>query len=69
MSENNKDINTVSEDAVTCAPKGCSAKKTSIGGQALIEGIMMKGPHKTAMAVRKSDGEIVVEVNENGSQT
>ena len=28
------------------------AKKTSIGGQALIEGIMMRGPEKTAMAVR-----------------
>lgn len=33
-------------------------KKTSIGGQALIEGIMMKGPYKTAMAVRKKDGDI-----------
>ena len=30
----------------------CSVKKTSIGGQALIEGIMMKSPEKTAMAVR-----------------
>lgn len=35
--------------------------RTSIGGQALIEGIMMKGPNKTAMAVRKTDGEIFVE--------
>ena len=34
------------------------AKKTSIGGQALIEGIMMKGPYKTMMAVRKKDGTI-----------
>ena len=24
-------------------------KKTSIGGQALIEGVMMRGPEKTAM--------------------
>ena len=32
----------------------CAAKKTSIGGQALIEGIMMRGPEKTAMAVRNS---------------
>lgn len=37
-------------------------KKTSIGGQALIEGIMMRGPEKTAMAVRNTDGEIVMEV-------
>ena len=36
-------------------------KKTSIGGQALIEGIMMRGPEKTAMAVRNPEGEIVIE--------
>ena len=34
------------------------SKYTSIGGQALIEGIMMKSPEKTAMAVRKKDGDI-----------
>ena len=33
-------------------------KYTSIGGQALIEGIMMKSPEKTAMAVRLPDGTI-----------
>ena len=38
-----------------------SAKKTSIGGQALIEGIMMRGPKMTAMAVRNPEGEIVLE--------
>ena len=38
---------------------------TSIGGQAIIEGVMMRGPYKTAMAVRKSDGEIVTEVNQH----
>ena len=37
-----------------------SLKKTSIGGQALIEGIMMRGPKKTVMAVRKKDGNIEV---------
>lgn len=36
-------------------------KKTSIGGQALIEGVMMRGPKKTAMAVRHVSGEIVTE--------
>ena len=39
----------------------CPAKKTSIGGQALIEGIMMRGPKMTAMAVRNPKGEIVLE--------
>ena len=40
-------------------------KMTSIGGQALIEGVMMKGPLKTAMAVRNTSGEIVVEQWDN----
>ena len=34
---------------------------TRIGGQAVIEGVMMKGPTKIATAVRKSNGEIVVD--------
>ena len=38
-----------------------TAKKTSIGGQALIEGVMMRGPKVTAMAVRHVSGEIVME--------
>ncbi len=42
---------------------------TSIGGQAIIEGVMMRGPYKTANAVRKPDGEIVCEVNENGTKS
>ena len=41
-------------------------KKTSIGGQALIEGVMMRGPQKTAMAVRHVSGEIVMEEFSNG---
>ena len=36
-------------------------RKTSIGGQALMEGIMMRGPKTTAMAVRNTKGEIVTE--------
>ena len=36
-------------------------KKTRIGGQALIEGIMMKGVSTGAMAVRMKDGSIDVE--------
>ena len=38
------------------------AIKTSVGGQALLEGIMMKGPEKSAMAVRKPNGEIDLSV-------
>ena len=32
-------------------------KKTNIGGQALIEGLLMIGPKSAATAVRKADGE------------
>ena len=39
-----------------------ATKKTSIGGQALIEGIMMRGPKVTAMAVRNDKTkEIILE--------
>ncbi len=47
------------ETATAC--KIANAKKTSIGGQALMEGIMMRGPQMTAMAVRNTSGEIVLE--------
>ncbi|MBR3998385.1 MAG: DUF1385 domain-containing protein, partial [Clostridia bacterium] len=43
-------------------------RRISIGGQALIEGIMMKGPYKTAMAVRHTSGEIVLEEWENKNE-
>lgn len=33
---------------------------TTIGGQALIEGILMRGPQDVAIAVRKSDNEIIL---------
>lgn len=32
-------------------------RKTTIGGQALIEGLLMRGPDKLAAVIRKSDGE------------
>ena len=38
--------------------------KTSVGGQALIEGVMMQGPRGIATAVRKADGDIVVKHHE-----
>ena len=37
--------------------------KTMIGGQALIEGLMMRGPKKDAIVVRGKDG-LTVEVND-----
>lgn len=41
--------------------KQCPAFRTSIGGQALIEGIMMRGPRKQAIAVRTAEGITVKE--------
>ncbi len=40
-------------------------KKISIGGQALMEGIMMKGPDKYSVAVRKPDGTVDVQIYKN----
>jgi uncharacterized protein YqhQ len=37
-----------------------SGQFTSIGGQAVIEGVMMRSPHFIAVAVRKSDQKIVI---------
>ena len=40
-----------------------TCKKPNVGGQAVIEGVMMRGKDKVAVAVRKPDGEISVDVN------
>lgn len=39
-------------------------KSSNIGGQAVIEGVMMRNADKYAVAVRKTDGEIVVKTEE-----
>jgi len=41
----------------------CEKFKTMIGGQALIEGIMMRGPEKDAIVIRGKDG-LTVEVSQ-----
>lgn len=40
--------------------------KTSIGGQAVMEGVMMRGPQNIATAVRKPDGEIIIDEQKLG---
>ncbi len=45
-------------------PRSCPAFRTTIGGQALIEGIMMLGPDKKAIVIRKPDGELEVKEEE-----
>lgn len=41
--------------------KGCKKKVCLIGGQALLEGVMMQGATATAMSVRTPEGKIVTE--------
>ena len=42
-------------------------KSSNIGGQAVLEGIMMKNGSKYAVAVRKPDGEIEIKTDEYNS--
>lgn len=48
------------------AKKQCNY--TSIGGSALIEGVMMKGPDKLAIALRRNDGTIQMKVEPLSNQ-
>ena len=55
------------EEKQTASCSGVSCEKgfkTMCGGQALIEGIMMRGPQKQAIVVRKPDGELAVQTKE-----
>ena len=45
-----------------------ACKRTSIGGQALIAGLLMLGPHKQAIAVREHSGEIAVTVKDRSAK-
>lgn len=38
-----------------------SGEETLVGGQAVMEGVMMRAPHSYCVAVRKSNGELVTE--------
>ena len=38
-----------------------SGEETLVGGQAVMEGVMMRAPHSYCVAVRKPSGEIVAE--------
>lgn len=40
------------------------AEKINVGGQAVIEGVMMRAPRAMAIAVRRASGEIVVKTDE-----
>jgi len=38
-----------------------SGEETLVGGQAVMEGVMMRAPHSYCVAVRKPDGEVITE--------
>ncbi len=48
------------ENAMSDEMKATAPKQFSYGGQAVIEGVMMRGAHKAAIAVRNPKGEIVI---------
>ena len=49
----------------TCVNGSCAKGfKTMCGGQALIEGIMMRGPKRQSIVVRKPDGELEIQEKE-----
>lgn len=48
--------------------KECSARLSPVGGQAVMEGVMMKSPQGTALAVRQGDGSIVTEFYPKGEE-
>lgn len=53
------------EHTQQACPQGCQKGfKTMCGGQALIEGIMMRGPQKQAVVVRKPDGQLEIQEKE-----
>lgn len=43
----------------------CKTKYTSIGGSALLEGVMMRSESRTAIACRREDGSIILKVEKN----
>ncbi len=49
--------------------KSCSSRLGTTGGQAVLEGVMMKSKTKVALSVRNTEGNIITEINEAKSLT
>ncbi len=49
--------------------EGLERKRMPVGGQAVIEGVLMKGPERWGLSVRKPDGEIENETWQSFSRT
>lgn len=61
LSEKKENSDAEKSDSADFITGAACEKKTTIGGQALIEGLMMYGPRRISMAIRKADGSIYVE--------
>jgi len=46
-----------------------ASQKVNVGGQAVIEGVMMKGPKKYAVAIRKTNGNVLLDKGDVNSIT
>jgi uncharacterized protein YqhQ len=49
------------------APSESASLPPTLGGQAVVEGVMIRGPRGTAVCVRKPDGELVCRTERSGS--
>ncbi len=56
----NKELPSEKKDIENEKTTSCAAKKISVGGQAIIEGVMMRSPNRISIAVRKPSGELDV---------
>ena len=45
--------------------KETNMKRCNVGGQAVMEGVMMRSPTGIAMAVRRADGKIVTQYSDH----
>ena len=57
-------VNIMSSNDQDAAQAAGEVKKISVGGQALLEGMLMIGPRKTAIAIRKPDKTIELKVQD-----
>jgi uncharacterized protein YqhQ len=56
------------QEAANTAPADEVPRKINVGGQAVIEGVMMIAPERVSIAVRNPEGDIVVDVHERNAQ-
>jgi len=61
MSDNNDKKQSEEAQPINDTDRHSMSAELAMGGQAIIEGVMMRSPHRIAMAVRTPEGDIAVE--------